>query len=390
MFDILPDYVYDALVPAMENFDGIVADASTHTVVLNFTAPTVSLSGTPLQSIASIVLKRNGNILQTYENVEPGTQLTYEDHVDDDGCYEYSVSGFNNNIEGDIYRKVVLVGPNCSWKLICQSDNFQGWCGGKLQLIDHSGVIFKEVTMTNSSPISEKFQMPEGNVSMKWVAPETTVNTVSINLKNSANQSVYSYTGASTQLNGTLFTGNNDCPNCTPPTNFEGEYLYENGIFGTRLTWNCDYDPAKYKVYRSDDGVEYAEIATVENTQKEYFDEVAVGTYYYKVTAFSTACESTPAFTADGTDYVFITVTSVDEFNADVTVFPNPAKESLSIQASDIQQVVLYNVVGQQVYRFQGSTDALKVDTSSLESGIYTVSVTTASGKTSRRIVVMH
>ena len=390
VFNIIPDYIYDAMVPAIETLDGIVADAATHTVMINFTVPTESMSGASLQSVSSIVLKRDGNVIQTYSNVQPGEQFTLEDTVDDDGCYEYSICGFNNDMAGEIYKKVVLVGPNCTWKLIGQTDNFQGWNGGKLQLVDHRGVVFKEVGMTTSSPISEKFQMPEGEVQMNWVAPSTTVPSLTINLKNSANQSVYSYSGSSSQLNGTLFNSNNDCPSCTPPTNLEGEYLYENGTFGTLLTWNCDYDPSKYKIYRSDDGVEYTEIASIENTQREYFDEVAVGAYYYKVTAFSTACESTPAFTSDGTDYVFVTVTAVDEFNADAVIYPNPASESLSIKAADIQQVVLYNVVGQQVYRFQGSTDTLKVNTSSLEAGIYTVSVTTATGKTSRRIVVMH
>ncbi|MCR4847235.1 MAG: thiol protease/hemagglutinin PrtT [Bacteroidales bacterium] len=390
VFEMVPDYVYDAMVPAIESLEGIVADAATHTVMINFTVPTESMSGASLQSVSSIVLKRDGNVIQTYSNVQPGEQFTLEDTVDEDGCYEYSICGFNNDIAGEIYKKVVLVGPNCTWKLIGQTDNFQGWNGGKLQLVDHRGVVFKEVGMTTSSPISEKFQMPEGEVQMNWVAPSTTVPSLTINLKNSANQSVYSYSGSSSQLNGTLFNSDNDCPSCTPPTNLEGEYQYENGTFGTLLTWNCDYDPSKYKIYRSDDGVEYTEIASIENTQREYFDEVAVGAYYYKVTAFSTACESTPAFTSDGTDYVFVTVTAVDEFNADAAIYPNPASESLSIKAADIQQVVLYNVVGQQVYRFQGSTDSLKVNTSSLEAGIYTVSVTTATGKTSRRIVVMH
>ena len=291
-----------------------------------------------------------------------------------------------------MYKKVVLVGPNCSWKLICQTSNFQGWNDGKLQVVGHNGVVFKEITMTNSTPLSEKFQVPAGNFTLNWVAPASVVSSLTINLKNSAGQSVYNFTGSSTQLNGTIYSGNNDCSGCTPPSDLAGEYQYdvETGTFGTLLTWNCDYDPTKYKIYRSDDGVEYAEIAQVDNTQKEYFDETSAGEYYYKVTAFSSACESTPAFTADGTDYVFVTVTSVEEKAIDAVIYPNPVKESLSIQAAGLQEVVLYNVVGQVVYRFQGNTDALMVNTARLEQGIYTVSVMTSNGKTSKRIVVLH
>ena len=390
VLDMIPDYVYDAMVPAIESLEAAPADAATHTVSISFTVPTVAASGAQLTSISSIVLKRDGNLLHTFNNPVPGEQLFFEDQVDEDGCYEYSIHGVNNNIEGMLYKKVALVGPNCTWKLIGQTTNFQGWSGGKLQLVDHNGVVFKEVTMANSSPVSEKFQMPEGEFQLNWVAPTAVVSSLTINLKDSAGQSAYTFTGSSSQLSGTVFNGSNDCPSCTPPTNLEGEYYYDNGAFGTHLTWNCDYDPSKYKVYRSEDGVEYAEIATVEGTEKEYLDEAAVGAYYYKVTAFSSACESTPAFTADGTDFVYITVTGVDGQYANAMIYPNPVRESLSIQATGIQQVVLYNVVGQQVYQFQGSTDALTINTARLEQGIYTVSVTTATGKATKRVVVLH
>lgn len=390
VFEILPDYVYDAMVPAIESLDPVVANASTHDVTVNFTVPTVAASGASLESVASIVLMRDGNILNTYSNLQPGELITYEDHVDDDGCYEYSIYAVNNDIRNVTYKKTIIVGPNCTWKLTCQTTNFQGWNGCKLQVIDHNGVVFNEVSMENSSPIVSKFQMPEGEFRLNWVVSLNTVPNLTIILKNSANQTAYNYSGSSSQLNGTIFTGTNECPNCTPPMNLEGEYYFENNAFGTHLTWNCDYDPTKYKIYRSNDGVEYTEIAQVENTEKEYFDEAAVGAYYYKVTAFSAACESTPAFTADGADYVFVTVTAVDENNVDAKIYPNPAKESLSIQANGIQEVVLYNVVGQQVYRFQGSTDAMVVNTAHLEQGVYTVSVVTSNGKISKRIVVLH
>lgn len=390
VFDMIPDYIYDAMVPAIESLETTVADASTHTVTVSFTVPVEAASGASLSSISQIVLKRDGNVLQMFDNLQPGELVTYEDTVDDDGCYEYTIYGINNDIQGLMYKKIALVGPNCSWKLIGQTSNFQGWNGGKLQLIDHNGVVFKEITMTNSSPISEKFQMPEGEFQLKWVAPTATVPSLTINLKNSANQSAYTFTGSSDQLNGVVFSDNNDCPSCTPPTNLEGEYYFGNGSYGTRLVWNCDYTPAKYKIYRSDDGVEYNEIATIEGSENEYLDETSVGSYYYKVTAFSTACESTPAFTTEGTDFVYVTVTGLDELDAEAMIYPNPARASLSIQAANIQQVTLYNVIGQQVYNFQGSTDALSINTTQFEQGIYTVSVTTSNGKISRRIVVMH
>lgn len=390
VFDMIPDYIYDAMVPAISTLEAVPADVITKTVQISFTVPTVAESGADLTSIERIELKRNGALIQTFNNPQPGEIITIEDEVANYGCYEYTICGVNNGIQGQSFRTIGLVGPKCTWKFVCQTSNFQGWNGGMVQVVDAAGVVFKEVTMTNTSPLSEKFEMPEGPFTLVWCAPSTTVPSLTITLKNSANQNAYSFTGSSSQLSGTIFTGDNDCPNCTPPTGLTGAYHYTDNAFGTLLTWNCDYEPSKFKVYRSTDGVEYAEIATIENTEREYFDVVEMGSFYYKVTAYSNACESTPAQTDEDTDFVFVDVTGIDEQGFKAEIFPNPVNERLSIQAAEINEVVLYNTIGQSVYHYSGSTNSLEVNTSSFEAGIYIVNVLTSDGLVSRRVVIMH
>ena len=391
VLEMIPDYIYEATVPAIESLGVAVADALTHTVTLAMTVPTVSVSGATLESIESIVVERNGEVIQTFSNPQPGEEITFVDEVPEDGCYNYTVYGMNNNWEGERFSQIALVGPNCTWKVVTTTTNFQGWNGGKLQFVGANGVIFKEMTMENSSPVSEKFQMPEGEFQLQWVAPSTDVPTLTISLKNSANQQVYNFSGASNQLNGVLYSGSNDCQDCTPPTNLEGEYYYENGVFGTLLSWSCDYAPAKFKVYRSEDGVNYEEIAAVENTENQYLDEVESGDYYYKVTAYNAACESTPAVTLDGFDYIFVSVTGVEDNGvAQAQVYPNPVKEMLVVQATGLTGVAVYNTLGQLVYRCQVQSDRMEVNTAGLESGVYTVNVSTENGMVSKRIVVIH
>lgn len=390
VFDMIPDYIYDAMVPRIETLAAEVADAYTKNVNVTWTVPSISESGANLESIERIELKRNGTLIQTYNNPQPGETITFVDAVAEYGCYEYTICGVNNDIPGKTYSQLAMVGPNCTWKFICQTTNFQGWNGGKIQLVGDNGVIFKEVTMTGSAPLSEKFQMPEGHFTMQWVAPATTVASLTITLKNSANQTVYNFSGSSTQLSGTMFDGDNDCSGCTPPTGLAGEYHYADGQFGTLISWECDYAPTSFKVYRSNDGENYEAIATVENTEHDYFDVVAVGDYYYKVTAFSSNCESTPALTSENTDFIYVTVTHVDEHAIKADIYPNPVNDVLSIHADEINEVVIYNVIGQSVYRYRGMTEALEVGTSSLESGVYTVNISTAAGQISRRIVIMH
>ena len=389
ILDMIPDYIYEALVPAIETMTVNVADAITKTAVLEWTVPTQSVTGADLETVQQVVLKRNGTVIQTYDNVQPGTTVTFEDQVADYGAYEYTILGKNHDVEGDAFSQIVVFGPNCTWKFVCQTTNFQGWNGGKIQVIGANGVVFEEIMMTTSSPLSEKFQMPEGAFSLNWVAPLNPVSSLSISLKNSANQAVYTFSGSSAQLNGNVFNGTNDCPNCTPPTGLTGEYHWEDSEFGTLLNWNCDYDPSKYKIYRSEDGVEYELIATIENTEHSYFDNVGAGDYYYKVTAFSSACESTPAQTDENTDFVHVTVTDVNESGIGVNVYPNPVNGLFYVQAANITEVTVYNVIGQSVYRFHGMTDRLEVNVSGLEPGVYTVDIVTGHGQVSRRIIVL-
>lgn len=390
VFNMIPDYIYDAMVPEISTMEAYTNDAITKTVNVTFTVPTIAESGATLTSIEKITIKRNGTLIKTFNNPQPGEQLTYEDEVPEYGFYKYTISGENNNIEGKQYSTFAVVGPNCTWKVVCTTTNFQGWNGGVLRFVDANGMVFKTVTMPSSSPISDKFQLAEGNFTLTWTTPSSTVSSMTITLKNSANSNAYSFSGSSSQLNGTIYTGNNDCPSCTPPTNFTGANEYQNGASGTLLTWNCGYEPSKFKVYRSNDGVNYAEIGEAASDAHEYFDAVGSGTYYYKVTAFSSACESTPAETADGTDFVMVEVLSVMENSINARLYPNPADGMLTVQAEGIVEAIMFNSIGQQVYVFNGMADALNINTENMEAGLYMVKVKTANGSMSGRIVIRH
>ena len=390
IFEMIPDFIYNTMVPAIESLTVDIADTHTKTAVVQWTVPSQSVTGAPLESIQQIVLKRNGEVIQSFNNPQPGTELSFEDQVDDYGAYEYSIAAFNNDISGEPFSQTVIIGPQCTWKLMCQTSNFQGWNSGKVQVVGDNGVVFKEVTMTNSTSTTVKFQMPEGAFSLNWVAPSKVVSSMTITLKNEAGQTAYSYSGSSSQLDGTIYTGANDCEGCQPPTNLAGEYLWTEEGFGTLLSWTYDTDPKSFKVYRSADGVDYELVATVDKDVRQYFDKTPAAAYFYKVTAFRTACESTPAFTADDTDYVYVTVTLVGENAASVRIAPNPANDYLSIHANDISEVQIFNLMGQTVYHYHGSTNDLKVGLSDLEAGLYLVKVLTIRGVASERIIISH
>ena len=390
IFDFIPGYIYDALLPAVDDLSVTAENAHSKTGVIRWTNPTVSLSGQAIENIEQVVLLRNGVQIFTQSNVVPGEEMSFEDNVADFDCYTYRLYYLSNGVKGRFADANYQYGPTCTWKVIGQTTNFQGWNGGKIQVLNSFNTVVEEVTMTSATPVSQLVRMPEGAVALKWVAPSTAVTSITINVKNSNNQSVYSYTGNSNQVPATLFEGDNDCGGCEPPTGLNGEYQWTGDGFGTLLTWIYDADPHSFKVYRSIDGIDYEEVATVDKTAREYFDAAEEGTYYYKVTAFRSYCESTPAWTDGGDDYIRIEVTSVGENDVNSSLFPNPANTMLCVEAEGLQQVTIFNMMGQVVYRQACDQDGVVVNTSHFAQGVYTITIKSSNGQTTQRFTVVH
>ena len=390
IFDFIPDYVYNGLIPTVADLAVTAENAHSKKGVVSWTNPTTNMAGETISNIDQVVLMRNGTQIFSQNNVTPGEVMTFEDNVPEFDCYSYRLYYLTNGVKGRFTDIKFQYGPTCTWKIIGQTTNFQGWNGGKIQVKNQFNTVIEEITMSSATPISQQIRLPEGNVSFSWVAPSSTVNNLTINIKNSNNQSVYSFTGNSNQMPASLFSGDNDCGGCEPPTGLAGEYQWTGDGFGTMLTWNYDNDPQSFKVYRSEDGVDYTLVATVDKALREYFDLSEAGTYYYKVTAFRSYCESTPAWTDGGDDYLRIEVTSVNEYEQQCNVFPNPANTTLCVEAEGLQQVVICNVMGQVVLSQTCDVDGLVISTSQFAPGIYTITLKTNVGDTTRRFSVIH
>ena len=391
IFDMIPDYVYNALIPAASDLNVTSDNAHSKKGIVTWTNPTATLDGTTLETIDQVVLMRNDQQIFSQANVTPGEVMSFEDNVPNYDCYTYTLYFMSNGAKGRLADFRYQYGPTCTWKVVGQTTNFQGWNGGKIQVKNSFGTILQEVTLTSSTPLSQQIAMPEGDVTFSWVAPSSPVTSVTINIKDSSNSSVYSYSGNSNQIPATLYTGNNDCAGCQPPTGLTGEYRWTSEGFGTQLEWNYDGEPQSFKVYRSEDGVNYEVVATVDKNLREYLDLVDAGDYYYQVTAFRSYCESTPAWVDDETDYIHVEVTSVSENgDASLSVYPNPANALMSVEAEGLQQVTICNVMGQVVKTQRCTEDGVVVNTADLASGIYTISVKTSQGTMTKRFSVIH
>lgn len=151
-----------------------------------------------------------------------------------------------------------------------------------------------------------------------------------------------------------------------------------------------------YYVYRSTNGQNYQLIGVVTDGLMHFIDnDSASETYYYQVTAINTvaggqSCESVPAMSVDGVhDFVVIHTDAIAENNDDISVYPNPANESLTIVAEGMSRIVLVNTLGQVVLNTAVSSDNTILNLSQFEAGLYLVQIYTDKGIVTKRVSVV-
>ena len=124
----------------------------------------------------------------------------------------------------------------------------------------------------------------------------------------------------------------------------------------------------------------------VSQTFPEPFPEEGVNLTYWVVAQYESGCEPAPSNTAEA----FYGVSNENNISGEIKVYPNPAKEEVTIELTDnIDNVRVVNYVGQEVYSKRiTSEDVLQID--HLNSGSYVVRLTTNSGETLiKRFVVV-
>lgn len=151
-----------------------------------------------------------------------------------------------------------------------------------------------------------------------------------------------------------------------------------------------------YNVYRGNSSDDFEFIA--ETTKGTYFDKVDEGIYYYQVTAVyveeGESCESEPAnaYGIEGQDYVMVVVKteSVNENALDnMSIYPNPTKNVLNIEAEAMLRIIITNTLGQVVCDQETDGDKEVIDMSQYETGVYMIRVTTENGTSVRRVTVV-
>ena len=186
---------------------------------------------------------------------------------------------------------------------------------------------------------------------------------------------------------------------CDPPRNLD--YHYQNNG-KPAVTWEAPENTENlsgFYIYKkvNEDG-EYNKVKAVGANKFEYKDSAVVdgNWYYYKVVAVynSGDCLSAPAKAVEGNQYYvkvyYTTSVNVEEnLSSKVNLYPNPTKDSFTVEAENIQYVMVYNTVGQMMLSQVCDGNNAVINLSGVDAGIYMVKVVTANDESIQKVSVI-
>ena len=289
IYNYVPAAIYAATPNEPTNLDATVAANNELSVTLTWNNPALTLTNTPLTTIDQVVLMRGNKVIYVADNPAPGEAMTFVDNtIPCFDSYTYTIYAISDGQRGKSASvDGIGVGPTCSWKFVVSSSDFQGWKGSYLSLRNMVGTEIGQVTVNNSTPTIINIEMPLGPVSVQWVPSAENQNnfTVTINIKDSENNTVYSYSGNVFGLEASvLYQGNNSCGSvieCGTPSNLTA--VPDESETYILLQWTGVDDPGYgYLIYR--DGTP-AQLVT-DGSTSYLDDDVALGGHCYEVAVF--------------------------------------------------------------------------------------------------------
>ena len=179
-------------------------------------------------------------------------------------------------------------------------------------------------------------------------------------------------------------------------TNVSNYALCIDNITVTNVVWaGTTSQTYGYYVYRSTDAQTYDLIGVTTGSVMHYDDnDTSADTYYYQVTAINTIvggeCESAPALAEDGIhDYVTAHTDGVNERVEDISVYPNPAQNQVTVAADEMLRVSLINSLGQIVYDAPAEGNVTSINLSDVKAGLYLIRINTVNGVSVRQLSVV-
>ncbi|MCB2208358.1 MAG: carboxypeptidase regulatory-like domain-containing protein [Bacteroidetes bacterium] len=162
----------------------------------------------------------------------------------------------------------------------------------------------------------------------------------------------------------------------------EGNPVNETTITQTATLAGSSREWLGYNIYRDGDLIE--ELWPT-NTYADSEGLEAGNLYCYEITSMYSICGESPASNEACAGFV-----GVPELDAGVAkLYPNPARDQITIEAADMTRLHIVNYVGQVVYDAEfDNTQSRNLNTANYQSGVYVARIYTEAGVITKRFVV--
>lgn len=155
-------------------------------------------------------------------------------------------------------------------------------------------------------------------------------------------------------------------------TNFDGIVTLLSGSCGSLTVIDC-----------SDSEL----VSNFNDEEINYNTLIVNNTYYIRVYSYGATTPPNPTFNLKVWTSSTLSIDDIEDQNG-FTYFPNPVKNTLNLKAhNNIQNVSIYNMLGQEVVRTSPNSVNNEVDMSSLQAGAYIVRVTINDNTKTIRII---
>ena len=293
IFNFVPTNIYLYMPASPTNFTVESLGDTDFSAVLTWNNPTVTIHGDNLTSIDQIVVTRNNKVIQVFENVAPGQEMSFTDQFLPT-VVDYAVYAVVNGAKsGKAVQRDIALGPSCTWTIEMDAPEGIGWSGASLSVIDGSGIEIAQLSPDTEGKTAQ-IAMPLGRISFLWNGPTQVVNHISFTVYNVDGERMMGFEGPTNKLkDGLLYQSYNSC-SANEPADAPHDLRISFRNSDVLLQWDTVGDtPVSFFVYR--DNVLYDIVR-----ETSYVDVNASDRFHsYYVTSFDGELESAPTSTCN-------------------------------------------------------------------------------------------
>ena len=374
IFDLHPN---DAYYDAPMEVSGLEVEDALDWIDIDFDINYLTRNGDPIASMDTVVIMRDGQIIRRYVDYTISHFYTVDFDVEKGGTYYYAVYVVNEAGMSKVARDTVTVGPSCDLRFELADSGNNGWDMSFIAVLDEDGKVSQRVGLWDGGEASVTVPVPsDQTITLFWTYDNTcythgSLSEVSYEVYDWADHLIVASDGYPEV--GEIIDYETTCRDCHPVDRLDAEYQWTPEGYGVALSWDwsgASFDD--YRVYR-DDMLVYA---TSNPDNKQYFDaNPPLGASTYSV---AVRYQFDHDYCVSDKVFATVEVTSVDELNAAVTLYPNPATNSFAVQGN-VKEISVFDVLGQRVY--QGLEPV--VDVAAWPEGVYFVRIVDGNGTVS-------